>query len=63
MASYLSKISFIVLGSEFYLVSVPDVLYERLRDFYMILNCVGTQELNYADMQNARVPIERWLLA
>ena len=49
--------------SEFYLVSVPDILYGRLRDFYMILNCVQTQKLNYEAMQSERVPIERWLLA
>ena len=60
--------------SEFYFVSVPDILYGRLRDFYMILNCVGTQNLNYAPMQNVRtnrtmvigviiqtrVPLEIW---
>ena len=63
MASHLYKRSFFVLGSEFYLVSVPEILYGRRRDFYMILNCVGTQELNYAAMQNACVPIERWVLA
>ena len=54
---------YLVSVNEFYLVSVPDILYGRLRDFYMILNCVGTQKLNYAAMQNACVPIERWLLA
>ena len=34
---------FLVSVSEFYLVSVPDILHWRLRDFYTILNCVGTQ--------------------
>ena len=63
MASYLSKRYLFVLGSEFYLVSVPDILYGRLRDFTMILNCVGTQALNYGAMHNFCVPIELWLLA
>ena len=34
---------YLVSVSEFYLVSVPDIFYRRLCDFYMILNCVGTQ--------------------
>ena len=34
---------YLVSVSEFYLVSAPDILYGRLCDFYMILNCVGTQ--------------------
>ena len=59
-----TKDNFVTVSvSEFYLVSVPDILYGGLRDFYMILNCVGTHKLNYADMQNARVTIEQWLLA
>ena len=47
---------------KFYFVSVPDILYGRLRDFYMILNCLRAQKLNYAAMHNGHVPIERWLL-
>ena len=47
---YCAKVSvcefYLVLVSEFYLLSVPDILYGRLRDFYTILNCVGTQKLN-----------------
>ena len=34
---------YLVSVSKFYLVSAPDILYGRLCDFYMILNCVGTQ--------------------
>ena len=51
-----------VLVSEFYFVSVTDILYGRIRDFYMVLNCVRAQKLNYAAMHNGRTPIERWLL-
>ena len=47
-----------VSDSEFYFVSVPDILNGRLRDFYMILNCVRDQKLNYAAMQNGRAPIK-----
>ena len=56
--------NFVTLSvSEFYFVSVPDILYGRLRDFYIILNCGRAQKLNYAAMQNGCAPIERWLLA
>ena len=44
--------------SEFYFVSVPDILYGRLRDFYTILNCVRAPKLNYFAMQNGRKIIE-----
>ena len=48
--------------SEFYFVSVPDILYGRLRDFYILINCVRAQKLNYAATHKGRAPIEQWLL-
>ena len=48
--------------TDVYFVSVPDILYGRLRDFYIILNCVRTQKLNYAAMQDGRAPMEQRLL-
>ena len=49
--------SYFVSVSEFYLVSAPDILYGRLCYFYMILNCMGTQNSFYEFL-----PILRYFL-